>query len=264
MIVSRFKGRLGNQMFEYAAAFAAAKESGTDLSIYRFELETVHRGSRYDLDALNIDKSVRLYTGIPAAMYLITIKGIISRLFKVRKERFDEKEQAALLGLKGIEILQETPFSYSKLPPLEPQKCYVMDGFFQSPRYFDKYRGELIRQYSPSFVISNGTKEILDEVGNSNSVSIHVRRGDYVSLDCCLSMKYYYDAVEYISARVDKPRFFVFSDDIGWVKENLKVAGDITYVERNVDVHPYEDIWLMKHCRHNIIANSTFSWWGGI
>ena len=108
---------------------------------------------------------------------------------------------------------------------------------------------------------------ILDKILETNSVSLHIRRGDYVSLDyvnkihgvCALD--YYKRAIEYITKRVNPPHFFLFSDDIDWVVENLKMEHPFTVVDINKG-KGWLDMNLMKQCKHNIIANSSFSWWG--
>lgn len=105
------------------------------------------------------------------------------------------------------------------------------------------------------------------EIKNSNSVSLHIRRGDYVALSkskkghALCPISYYKKAIENIAQKIHNPRFFIFSDDIQWVKENLAIKYNAEYIDFNRD-YPERDIILMKHCKHNIIANSSFSWWG--
>jgi len=98
------------------------------------------------------------------------------------------------------------------------------------------------------------------------SVAIHVRRGDYTSNAYSASFgtladSYYKTAIERINAGAQQPVFFVFSDDIEWCRNNLQLHNAI-FIEHNKGVDSYKDLVLMSHCRHNIIANSTFSWWG--
>lgn len=105
-------------------------------------------------------------------------------------------------------------------------------------------------------------KELAKE---KNSISLHVRRGDYLKnpqfLDIC-NAAYYRKAVEVINSKASHARFFVFSDDIAWVKEHLSLPEETTYIDWNAKDSSWQDMCLMSHCRHNIIANSTFSWWG--
>lgn len=102
---------------------------------------------------------------------------------------------------------------------------------------------------------------------SSNSVSIHIRRGDFLSpqyyekLGDIATKYYYYNAIEYITNKINDPIFFVFSDDIEWVKLNLQIKNAI-YITWNTDKNSYKDMYLMTQCKANIIANSTFSYWG--
>jgi hypothetical protein len=103
---------------------------------------------------------------------------------------------------------------------------------------------------------------------DANSVSLHVRRGDYVThaatakvLNPC-SLDYYHKAIECVSRTVTSPHFFVFSDDPAWAQRNLKITFPTKYIDKNSGSQNYVDMHLMTHCKHNIIANSSFSWWG--
>ncbi|MDD3060131.1 MAG: alpha-1,2-fucosyltransferase, partial [Sulfurimonas sp.] len=110
--------------------------------------------------------------------------------------------------------------------------------------------------------------KLKEEIQSSNSVSLHVRRGDYVSNKNATSyhgvssLDYYYNAIETISKKISNPILYIFSDDIPWVRENLIVSLPIVFIENTNTDRPFEDIYLMSLCKHNIIANSTFSWWG--
>ena len=110
--------------------------------------------------------------------------------------------------------------------------------------------------------------EAAAEIGACNAVSLHVRRGDYaadpvvMAMHGVCSLDYYARAVEYVLERVSKPVFFLFSDDPDWVRDHLKVRGSMRVVDQNGPDSGSEDLRLMVQCKHHIIANSTFSWWG--
>lgn len=114
--------------------------------------------------------------------------------------------------------------------------------------------------------LSGENKIISDEIRKTNSVSLHIRRGDYITSKitnkfhgtCCLG--YYKKAMKLINKKVKNPKYFVFSDDIYWVKKNLEIKNAF-YVDDNVGDKSYIDMQLMSMCKHNIIANSSFSWW---
>jgi len=115
--------------------------------------------------------------------------------------------------------------------------------------------------------LSNKNQQILEEIQNSNSVFLHVRRGDYYSpqyikkLGGTCPISYYERAIQHITSKASNTKFFVFSDDIKWVKENITIP-DPTYIDWNTETDSYIDMYLMSQCKHAIIANSTFSYWG--
>ena len=149
---------------------------------------------------------------------------------------------------------KEPHFTYNPLPF---EDMMVLSGYFQSPKYFDKYRNEILDLFL--------WKEKVDKIKNDlvellkNSVSLHVRRGDYIgnpNLEV-LGRQYYYLAEKYIFENGGFDNLLIFSDDIPWARENF--PKDAIYI-RNLE--DYEEMYLMSLCNHNIIANSSFSWWG--
>ena len=142
-----------------------------------------------------------------------------------------------------------------------------MDGYWQSEKYFKNIKDEIIKSFTPIHDISEKAKQYIKEIENSNSVSLHVRRGDYVDNTMfkgsgltITEMPYYKDAIEFINSKVENPKFFIFSDDIAWCKENFEFLEDKTFIDDTKSA--IDDMVLMSRCEHNIIANSTFSWWG--
>lgn len=140
---------------------------------------------------------------------------------------------------------------------------YWLDSFF----YKDKDVKELFKFRNIN--LSTENKEVLKLIKSSNSVSLHVRRGDYQSPENMklfgnfCNEKYYHDAVEIIKGKLVNPVFFVFSDDMGWVKGNIKLENSF-YVDINSGSDSWIDMYLMSRCRNNIIANSTFSYWAAM
>ena len=142
-----------------------------------------------------------------------------------------------------------------------------LNGYFQSEKYFALIREQLLVDFRPSQDIGPSNRQLAAMVREGDSVMVHVRRGDYVSNAQTLrvhgvcSIDYYRRAIDMVRERLDQPRFFVFSDDLGWSYENLPLGEDAVFVEGNAEA-PEMDIFLMSACRAHIIANSTFSWWG--
>lgn len=133
-------------------------------------------------------------------------------------------------------------------------------GYFFDLNYYDDIRTVLQRE----FVLKEKIKlpiYLRKILKNENTVSIHIRRGDFLKLNRDISQKDYYPkALELVESKIQNPTYLVFSDDIEWVKENLKIKGNVVYVSE-MGFQDYEELTLMKYCKHNIIANSTFSYW---
>lgn len=162
---------------------------------------------------------------------------------------------------------QEPSFNYTKIDLsvslktslVFEQHVYALEGYFQSKKYFEKYESEIIKRFTPS-------KEVLNKIfdkykGNiANTCAIHVRRGDYVNNPFYhqLDLDYYITAMDYIRKETSVHRFVIFSDDIAWCKRNF-TGQKFIFTEGNTD---FEDLIYMSLCDHQIIANSSFSWWG--
>ena len=137
-----------------------------------------------------------------------------------------------------------------------------LDGYWQNEKYFIEIES-IIRKEFTLKKMSKEAEEVRLLIENENNpVSIHVRRGDYAVNPKILSLTldYYQNAINLIYEKIKKPSFFVFSDDIKWVKQNLKL--DNASFVSSPKIAPQEDLMLMSYCKYNIIANSSFSWWG--
>ncbi|MBC7766806.1 alpha-1,2-fucosyltransferase [Arenimonas sp.] len=132
--------------------------------------------------------------------------------------------------------------------------------YFQSEKYFIEVKDEVLKQFTLKNPMSQNAQEVARNI-NTNSVSLHIRRGDYVNSthhNLC-DLEYYYKALHHIKSQITNPHFFIFSDDIEWAKNNMQV-GEATFVS-NSNIPEVEEMILMSLCTHNIISNSTFSWW---
>ena len=246
MKIVKLMGGLGNQMFQYAFGQLLGQEVYYDLSWFEYSKNSknvTHRN--YELDFFDIQ--IKKLTRKQAKKYkkdnkLLSFLGIKTSLKKINESSVDTY---------NLNILNE--------------KEGVFEGFFQRTQYVEPIREQLLKDFTPINEINLENKKVLEQILSTNSVSLHVRRGDYVKLQhihgLC-DILYYEKSIEFISKKIKNPHFFLFSDDIEWVKENLKINYPYTIVDiNNGDKSPW-DMWLMKHCKHNIIANSSFSWWG--
>ena len=246
MIIAKIKGGLGNQLFQYAVGRAVALHHKVPLKldITIFETYELHNGYRLDEFAIQSD--------IASKNEIIDLKGGNNVLFSALRK-------GGLVKRKSY--FKEKRSSYFDANVFENNFVYL-DGYWQNELYFSNIRELLLRELSPISLMNDSGCVYLERIKNSNSVSLHVRRGDYLKLKNIgvLDVDYYMKAVQYIRKNVEKPTFYIFSDDLDWCKRHLGFVDGCIYVDRTQN--EIDDLKLMSFCQHNIIANSSFSWWG--
>jgi len=256
LVIVRLLGGLGNQMFQYATGRAVANRLGTELllDVSAFEHYDLRR---YELGAFAIEGRVALSNDLARVGVSTARPSWLSRLGRI----VGFTDPAALY--------KEAAFTYDE-NILRVCSPVHLDGYWQSERYFLDVAGKLRKEFTPTQPVDLANRRMLDKIRDphSQAVSLHIRRGDYVSnahnaqFHGVCSLDYYRSAVDHLSARVSKPYFFVFSDDPDWVRGNLSIDYPMTVVEVNSAERGIFDMTLMMSCRHHIIANSSFSWWG--
>ena len=259
MITVNIIGGLGNQMFQYAFGYAASKENNADLKIDASGFDAYELRD-YELGLYSVEKGLKFES---------KYKFLVDRI-NAKNETFIDKIVRKLLMI----LLKFTKFFYQE------KEEFVFDkevfnittdtyfyGHWQNEKYFKKYRKDLLE----IFTLKNThpqTEEYRQKIIESESVSLHIRRGDYLtdthanSVHGICNMEYYKKAVMEVLKSKKHAHFFIFSDDLGWAKGNLDFIGNKTFVALEVGTPDHEEIYLMSQCKHNIIANSTFSWWG--
>ncbi|MDB3972301.1 alpha-1,2-fucosyltransferase [Candidatus Thioglobus sp.] len=254
MIIIRVMGGLGNQMFQYATAKSIAKKNNDefklDLSFYANQ-----DFRQYELDRFLIKGSVA--TGAECAR-LRGNEGLVQKV----KKRLGFKMQRPRPYVFEHE-LHATKFQKHIF---ENTESMYLDGYWQNEEYFKNIRDEILQDFTLQDSISREAKKYLESIMVSRSVSLHVRRGDYIqnphanSMHGTCSIEYYKEAIRCIHERVENPVFYIFSDDINWCKENFDFLDCKIFIDKSLD--GIEDLYLMQACDNNIIANSSFSWWG--
>lgn len=251
MIEITLKGGLGNQLFQYALGRHLALIHNTTLELDVTNLARDPLRS-YRLDSFNLPEKISI-KGPPQANQNNIFSPFFAKFFTANRSR--EKF-----------ILNEKYFDFDP----EILKCrdnIKLDGYWQSEKYFKGIEDIIKADLTLRLPLPNNLCEIKQKIQNTNSVSIHVRRGDYVSNPTTnayhgvCSIEWYQDAVANILESITEPHFFVFSDDYEWAKSNIKLNAPTTYIEPSTNGNEAFDLILMSCCRHNIIANSSFSWW---
>lgn len=257
MIISHIIGGLGNQMFQYAAGRALSRERDVSLrlDIQDFAGYALHNG--YELDRIfNFDAKLATQEDLKSVLGWRAYSPI-------RKKLFNEK----LLTLRGSKLFVDTQFLSWRQIKEVPDACYLM-GNWQTEQYFEKFQDVIRADFSFRSPAVGRNDELAAQICNSMAVSLHVRRGDIAANPASLafhglcSLDYYQRAIAHITERIEKPTFYIFSDDIPWVRENLQLEHSCHYVDHNKGADSYNDMRLMSLCQHHIIANSSFSWWG--
>lgn len=253
------KGGLGNQMFFYAfSLFLKSKNVKSKLVWDEYIYTKQHNGVELlEVFDIHVDSSSRnrinFFIALNKAKIPFIFKRILGRLHK-SKYLFITKYK------------QSSPYSFDNvLSEINTESIYF-DGFWQNHKYLKDIRLTILEHYKFKLPDEFENDFYLKKILNSNSVSIHIRRGDYLDpkfaeLNVIQNNDYYNRAIEYIKTQCVNPIFFIFTDDLKWAKENF-VSNDFIFVEGNINHLAYLDIYLMNQCKHNIIANSTFSWWG--
>jgi hypothetical protein len=257
MIIIKLMGGLGNQMFQYATARRMAARNKTQLVMDITGYEHMAEGDtprQYELDVYAI-------TGTVATP---------EQLAKVRPPEATRSFTDKVLRRLGMGPVWQIGEGDPVLNPhvmAAPNNTYLT-GWWQNETYFADIRDIILDEFTPKAPPSEPNQKVLDDIKNCDAVAIHVRRGDYVTNQSAnvfhglAPVDYYKQSIQYMRDKVSSPRFFVFSDDIAWCRQNLPLGEDAVFVEGNSGKQAYEDIRLMQACKHNIIANSSFSWWG--
>lgn len=256
MVIVYITGGLGNQLFQYAAGRALAVRQGSELKldISGFEKYKLHD---YSLDAFNIIENLAKAADV---------EPLIEKKKKGVKRKISFLKKMLSSG-HGTHIKDDNAYEF-KPYILNLKGDVYLDGYWQSEKYFKDVQDIIRKDLTVKEKIDGKNKEVADEIKNSQSVSLHIRRGDYITdektralFDVC-TMDYYGEAIRKITEKEGNVKLFIFSNDIDWVKENLKTDREMYFVDHNKAGKNYEDLRLMSLCKNNIIANSSFSWWG--
>jgi len=249
MIIIKLNGGLGNQLFQYSLG---RKLSIKNNDVFKLDLSdfTKDNPRSYGLGKFNIienfasDKDINKIKKSGVWKLVDKLKPYCKRsVIKYKGYDFDPN----ILKLSGN---------------------FYLDGYWQSEKYFQDIKNIIRKEVTLKNPIENKYADLISQIKNTNSVSIHIRRGDYITnkkfskVYNLLDEKYYQKAVKFIAEKINDPFFFIFSDDINWVKQNLNIPYPKIFVSGENEIKNYEELILMSLCKHNIIANSSFSWWG--
>lgn len=221
-VSSHLQGGLGNYLFQISAAYGISKRDNKKLKIDTSDIAIIH--SPLELYTNNILRNV---------------------------------EFGNINNFNFIHQTHHLPITFTDIPVIIGN--LKLDGYYQNEKYFNQYRDDILNLYKIDNLTENYLNEKYSEILLGNTCSIHVRRGNYVErqhFHPLQTIDYYKNAISIIG---EETLFLIFSDDIEWCKINLNFIKNKIFISGNLD---YQDLYLMSMCDHNIIANSSFSWWG--
>jgi hypothetical protein len=255
MIITNLIGGLGNQMFQYAVGKALAARHQVEVKVDTTTLNADAAGkyTQRHFELSIFERPIAIANENERNIFLkeseTTWRNLISKITKRFTNHLYAKE-------KGSQYQS----NYNQFPA----NTYL-DGFWQSELYFIKYEDEIRKAFTFNSSIQNKNSELAQKISQVNSVAMHVRRGDYIintaanTFHGTCSKAYYDQALVYLQAQIPMICLFIFSDDIEWCKSTFKYDVPMYFVDTNDGP---SDLYLMSQCKHNIIANSSFSWWG--
>lgn len=257
MIISHLLGGLGNQMFQYAAGRALSSRLSEEfrLDVSDFSSYGLHQG--YELDRI-------FGIQVPTATKRDLQEILGWRSSKLAKKALKRKLFAPM---RGNQLIFEPHFHFWDGLAKVTSDAYLY-GYWQSEKYFQGAQDLIRNDFVFQAPLDLRNQELLNQMDRGSAISLHIRRGDYISSAAnqkvfqALPIAYYQDAINFIVEKVENPHFYIFSDDMEWVKNQLPIAYPKTYVDHNRGGESYLDMRMMSYCQHHIIANSSFSWWG--
>jgi hypothetical protein len=270
-MVSKFmRGRLGNQLFQYATA--------RKIQLINDDKELSFNFSKY-VESKGFEDELKYFKVVPykttnnikitlKQRILIFYYKVIKRLIRLfDKEHYYEKRYNLENRVSEKLIKNGLYWKEDGRLNIQPTKYNnkLLIGHFESKENFDDIRDVLLNELEPKEEVLDKNKDLYNKILNTNSICITIRRGDYVTnsnfakvFNIC-DINYYNKAIELIKTKVDNPTFFVFSDDVEWCRNNINIDGEVYYEDGTDPV--WEKLRLMYSCKHFIISNSTFSWW---
>jgi len=262
MKIVSLSGGLGNQMFMYAFCLGLrAKDKKTLLFV-----PVLNNSKAYGHQGYELEKLFHIYRfdGLFSKISNLIIQ-IYSQIIRV----FPNKWNSLLYKFLNIHLVKVPEnFIYYQNVFSFKNKHEFFRGTWQSESYFKDAKDEVRKQFEfNQNLLSWNSIQTTKTMLQSNSVSIHIRRGDYLSdnfkdgFGGVCTDEYYTKAIQFIKEKIEIPVFYVFTDDKDWVSNNFELEGAL-YINSNTGIDSWQDMYLMSQCKHNIIANSSFSWWG--
>jgi hypothetical protein len=270
MVIVQLLGGLGNQMFQYAFGRSLSNRFNTelklDISLLNNSKDEVITKRLFELSNFNIcseivtEDEIQIFSHSNNLFYntLVWLKNITQG-----ESIFGKIIFKTVKSILPFQVITETPCI--KRPIRKKRHNYII-GYWQDEDYFIEIENVIRNEFSFKKPPSGANIDYLNVINGSNSVGVHIRKGDYISITenqkifNNIEIDYYIKAETIIREKLENPHFFIFTDDIKWARDNYPIK-DHFLISHNKN-NPIEDLRLFSACKHQIIANSSFSWWG--
>jgi hypothetical protein len=246
-------------MFQYASALGIASHHNVplylDLSWFKISkglANTTPRKFSLNVFDFNYEENNTLFSNDSLSI----IGRCRRKIVKISPKIFKEKK-----------IYNESSYSFDP-NVFNLSSPFLLNGYWQSAKYFSEVSEKVSEIFGTPNNLSSQSNLMIDQIASTDSICIHIRRGDYVTNPIALkthglcSIDYYKEGIQSIAKDLSQPHCYVFSDDIEWSKSNLLTSVPMTFVDFNGPAEAHQDLWLMAACKHFVIANSSLSWWG--
>jgi hypothetical protein len=248
----------GNQLFQYAMGYALAKETnqqlGVDISYFEYAAKHAHANLRIsNLDKLQLENPY--FINKPERYYKFFYGAKLAKTPFWRLMCFPN--QVLWEDVQNCRLYQEDLIA--KAHQLHDVAMY---GFWQNTKYFDRYINDLKRQFVPNYPFHVSVQTYVKQISMvTNSVGVHIRRGDFVGLGWAEGEEYYTRAMQRLAEELPECRFFIVTDDKKWAREHFSDKSDIIIIDIKTDTCDIDEFYLLSICKHHIISESTFGWW---
>jgi len=257
MFIVKIQGGLGNQLFQYAIGLELSKNNECEfyLDTKWFENKNNDTSRNFMLDKFKINYKI-------ATDYQINKFINHSSLFN----KIIDRAKNYFYPLKFRKYIFEIENNFEP-KILQLKDNFYLDGTWMNENYFISVANDVRKLYTNRPQLNNYYEQIENLINTTNSVCVHIRRGDYANNPNTLkyhgltSLEYYENTISFMSKKIDNPQFYFFSDDIDWVKINFKNTPNSIFVSSEFNESDLQEFYLMTICKNQIIANSTFSWW---
>ncbi|MFK8164659.1 MAG: alpha-1,2-fucosyltransferase [Lewinella sp.] len=255
MVIVRFKGGMGNQMFQYAFGRQLAADLDTELVFDPTNL--LYRNNPPDFVYRNYDLDVFR----PTTRFMASPK-LLAPLFNLRVEKLGQGIR--WLVTRGYPVVKEPHFHFAPEVFSSPREGVIYDGWWQSSKYFAREEARIRNDFRFSREILPASTALLQRIEGSNAICLNVRRTDFLKVDTlnATDLNYFLQAADHLGKALSEPRFFIFSDDVEWCRENLQLDYPMEVVGHEHKGWKFGNyLQLMTRCKHFIIPNSSFAWW---